>query len=95
MTPHPNPYPTPATRSPNQHPRTKQEPVPEDTEPRPAIEILRQIKSKELDAKSLTPDDRRVCVQHLLGEGLSNAEMAHLLGCHDRTIERGVPAHRD
>lgn len=70
---------------------SKSEPIKEaveNHEERSAIDILRLIKSQEVDAKTLKPDDRRTCVVHLLGEGLSTSEIAHLLRCHDRTIER-------
>jgi hypothetical protein len=60
----------------------------ENPEERSAFDILRLIKSQELDPKTLKPDDRRTCVLHLLGEGLSTSEIAHVLRCHDRTIER-------
>jgi len=60
----------------------------ENPEERSAIDILRLIKSQELDAKSLKPEDRRTCVLYLWGDGLSTSEIAHLLRCHDRTIER-------
>lgn len=60
-----------------------------------AMEILQRIKVHDLDPKTLGAAERRLCVVHLIGEALSNSEMAHLLKCSDRTIERDRREIRD
>ncbi|MBS0189672.1 MAG: hypothetical protein JSR52_00850 [Planctomycetes bacterium] len=60
-----------------------------------AMEILQRIKVHDLDPKTLGAVERRLCVVHLIGEALSNSEMAHLLKCSDRTIERDRREIRD
>lgn len=59
----------------------------EQTE-RSAIETLRAIKAGDVDSKLLNPQTRRACVTHLIFEGLTSSEIAHLLKCSERTIER-------
>ncbi|MBL8874168.1 MAG: hypothetical protein JNM86_00050 [Phycisphaerae bacterium] len=68
--------------------RSKSEQGTDTCDSRSAIELLRLIKERELDPKTLNPDTRRICVQHLYTEGLTTSEMAHLLRCNERTIER-------
>jgi hypothetical protein len=81
----------PSKKSTKAERRSKMEPINEtveNPEEHSAFDILRLIKLQELDPKTLKPEDRRTCVLHLLGEGLSTSEIAHVLRCNDRTIER-------
>ncbi len=59
------------------------------------LELLENIKSKKISAKSLSPEDRRQIVAFMAGEGYSNPEMAKLLKVSDRTIERDRKVIRD
>ena len=52
------------------------------------IDMLRKIQARSIDPKSIAKSDRRQLVVVLMADGMSNAEMAELLGVADRTIER-------
>jgi len=67
---------------------TASQSTPEEQPERSAIEIIRAIKAGELESKQLNPQSRRACVTHLIAEGLTSSEIAHLLKCSERTIER-------
>jgi hypothetical protein len=54
------------------------------------IQLLCRIKEGLLTPKSIRTGDRRLCVEHLLGEGYSTAEMAEILGVATRTILRDL-----
>jgi len=55
---------------------------------RNVIDIIRQIKANGLDPNDLSKIERRRCVQHLSGEGLSVPEIAQVMGVSDRTVAR-------
>ena len=59
------------------------------------LNLLRRIQSSELDAKSISADDRRQLVAYLLCEGYATADMAQVLKVSDRTIERDKKAIRE
>jgi len=60
------------------------EPVPT----RNVIDIIRQIKTRDLDPNDLSITERRLCVRHLSGEGLAVPEIAQAMGVCDRTVAR-------
>ena len=55
---------------------------------RSVLDVIGEIKSGKIDARALSPVDRQACVAHLMGEGLSMAEVAKILKRNDRTITR-------
>lgn len=61
---------------------------------RSVTSLLRDIQQGGLDAKSLSLDDRRACVEHLTGEGFSVAEICEILRTPRRTIARDREAIR-
>ncbi|MEM9084167.1 MAG: hypothetical protein AAGB34_11270 [Planctomycetota bacterium] len=64
-------------------------PQPGGTEERGVLQIIRAIKSGELNPGKLSSDERRLCVQHFLYiEGLGVMEIALILHVSDRTIRR-------
>lgn len=67
----------------------------ESSEGPKALMLLQEIKAGHLDPKSIRPVDRGVLVSVLMAEGQSTAEMAHLLGVSDKTIERDKKAIRE
>ncbi|MBB6429104.1 hypothetical protein [Algisphaera agarilytica] len=58
------------------------------SDPRNVLDLLRDLKQKRLNPKDLAVEERRACVAHLGGEGVSVPEMAALLTCSERTIAR-------
>lgn len=52
------------------------------------LDIIRKIKAGQLVPNSLSDEQRRMCVEHLTAEGLTVSEMAQILGCVNRTIQR-------
>lgn len=60
----------------------------------PVLAIIAKIKDKTLEPRTLSPDDRRRCVEMLYGEGYSTAEMAQILKRDERTIKRDIAAVR-
>ncbi len=52
------------------------------------IDLLRKIQAGSVDPKAISKIDRQQLVVVLMADGMSNAEMAQLLGVTDRTIER-------
>jgi len=52
------------------------------------LALLQKIKKGSVDPKSISPVDRQWLVMFLTAEGQSVAEIAHLLGVSDKTIER-------
>lgn len=52
------------------------------------IDLLRKIQAESVDPKAISKIDRQQLVVVLMADGMSNAEMAQLLGVADRTIER-------
>ena len=72
-------------------PRPKRRRLPRNTpppEPPSVVEMVQRLRAGEADAKALSPENRRRCVQYLGVEGLSVPEMAQLMGCSDRTSAR-------
>ena len=56
---------------------------------RGVLELIAGIKSGTINPKgSISPEERRACVEYLLSEGLSVVEIAKLLSVTDRTIRR-------
>jgi hypothetical protein len=54
--------------------------------------LLEKIKKREIDPKSLSPEQRRNLVLILMDQGLSTAQIAQTLKVVDRTIERDKKA---
>lgn len=59
------------------------------------LDLLGSIRSGQTAGRSLSPETRRLCVEYLAAEGVSNAEMAQLLDVTDRTIRRDREANRE
>lgn len=57
---------------------------------RPVLDLLAGIKSGAIAARSLSVDARRRCVECLMSEGMTTAEIAKLLERDDRTIRRDM-----
>lgn len=56
--------------------------------PRSATEIISRIKTGKTDPRLLNTDSRQRCVEYLLLEGVTIAEIAQILKCSERTIGR-------
>ena len=52
------------------------------------LDLLEKIQRKKLDPKALSLSQRQPLVDFLAGEGHSTAEIAKILHCSDKTIER-------
>ena len=52
------------------------------------IRLIREIKAGTLRGRMLAPADRQRCVEHLGIEGMSNPEIAEILGVSERTVIR-------
>jgi hypothetical protein len=59
-----------------------------ETPERSVLDMITQIRSGDLDPKTLAPADRQACVAHLCAEGLCVPEIAQFLKHSDRTITR-------
>ncbi len=69
-----------------------EQPVHEDE---PVLALINQIKEGQLQAKTLSAEDRRRCVEVLRGEGYSHAEIAQILQVSERTIHRDIQQIRE
>lgn len=79
----------PATPAPPESPESISSPGAADSPPqRGVIDILGQIKARELNPQALSKTERKLCVQHLSAEGLAVPEVAQVLGVAERTIAR-------
>lgn len=58
--------------------------------PRGPITLLREIQQKALSPKNLNGKDRLACVEYLVGEGRSVAEIAELMQVVVRTVQRDL-----
>lgn len=56
----------------------------------PVLTLIAKIKNREMQASSLSMDDRRRCVEVLRTEGYTLAEIAQILGRNERTIRRDM-----
>jgi transposase-like protein len=61
---------------------------------RSVLSIIRDIHQGAIEAKNLTPETRRRCVEHFTGEGYSVADIAEILKVTERTIGRDRAAIR-
>ncbi len=59
----------------------------EDT---PVLELIKRIKNKQLQPKTIGPEDRRRCVEVLRSEGYTLAEIGQILSVSERTIQRDI-----
>lgn len=66
----------------------KKAPGQDDKPQRSVLELVREIKERRLSGKSLTPEDRRRCVEYLIAESLPVPEIAEMMDVDDRTIQR-------
>ncbi len=55
---------------------------------RSVLDLIRGLQSGSTSGASLTPGDRRRCVEHLSAEGYSAAEISDILKVSQRTIAR-------
>ena len=53
-----------------------------------ALDLMRQIDSGKINPTTLSKESRLACVEVLLLEGYSVAEIAQILRCSDRTVRR-------
>ena len=65
------------------------------SEDRSPIAILRDIQQGALSPKSLPGETRRACVEHLIAEGYSAAEVAEILDVSTRTAFRDLSRIRE
>ena len=63
--------------------------------PRGPITLLREIQQKSLSPRHLSAADRRLCVEHLTGEGYSMPEVAEILQVSARTAQRDLARIRE
>lgn len=61
----------------------------------PVLALIHQIKEGKLQAKKLSAEDRRRCVEVLRAEGYSHAEIAQILQVSERTIHRDIQQIRE
>jgi transposase len=52
------------------------------------LNIIQRIKDRTVEPKSLDKETRQGCVEVLIGEGYSQAQIAQILKCSDKTIHR-------
>lgn len=62
---------------------------------RPILSIIQKIKTGEIDPKGLLRDVRRQCVEALLFEGYSVAQIAQILSCSEKTVRRDIDILQD
>jgi transposase-like protein len=55
---------------------------------RPIVEVIRSIQQRSVDPKTLSKEDRILCVRYLLQEGVPISDIAAILKCDDRTVYR-------
>lgn len=56
-----------------------------------ATVLLQKIKSNEIDAKTLSSEERQACISLLvIGEGFAHAQAAQVLCCSEKTIQRDI-----
>ena len=55
---------------------------------RGALELLRKVRSREVQPADVSPEERRVCVAYLRLEGYTQEEMAEIFQVHRQTIAR-------
>jgi len=69
-------------------------PIPDNTiirtdhDNRSVLDLIRDIKSKAIEPRSISVADRQACGEHLLSEGFTIAEIATIFNRNDRTIMR-------
>jgi predicted DNA-binding protein (UPF0251 family) len=55
---------------------------------RGALDLLRKVRSREVQPVDVSPEERRVCVAYLRLEGYTQEEMAEIFQVHRQTIAR-------
>ncbi|MDD5670046.1 MAG: ECF-type sigma factor [Candidatus Omnitrophica bacterium] len=63
-------------------------PSPKEPSEIPILTIIQQIRDKQLDPKLLSTEECVQCTEALMFEGYSEAQIAQVLGCSQRTIKR-------
>jgi|GEM_PF-5429201 len=58
----------------------------------PLPELLRKIKDGTIKGRDLPPLVRQECVEALIFEGFSNAQIQSVIGCADRMLRRDIEA---
>jgi transposase len=69
------------------------EDVPDDAQER-TLTLLHKIQTGLMDPKCLRIEERHLIVCYLMADGYCTAEMAQIVGCSERTIERNKKAIR-
>lgn len=65
-----------------------------NSDDRSVLSLIRGIQQGAIEASSLAIEDRRQCVEHLMIEGYTVAEIAEILKVTDRTIARDKATNR-
>lgn len=60
----------------------------DDTSDRTVLALIRDLRSGAVSGNNLSTGDRQRCVEHLIAEGLSSAEIADILKVTERTVYR-------
>jgi hypothetical protein len=69
--------------------------MPDEPDHLTVLDTIRAVKSGQVNPRNVSAEDRRLCVAHLTGEGLSVAEIAQVLRVSVRTIARDRRAIHD
>ena len=64
-------------------------------EARAVRDLLRQVRSQEIDPSKIDPHERRACVAYLRLEGYTQEEIGQIFGVHRQTIARDEKALRE
>jgi len=67
-----------------------QEPMPSESQRKPVLEIIQQIKDGKLDPTTLDKEERQSCLSTMLAEGLNAPTLAQILRVSDKTIRRDI-----
>jgi hypothetical protein len=62
---------------------------------RSALDLIRQLKAGVINGKALSREERQLCVEVLLSEGYTQAKLAAIFECTDRTIRNDLEVIRE
>ena len=57
---------------------------------RTTISLIRDLQTRSISGRQLSPKQRQVCVERLYLEGMHKSEIAELMGMSDKTIYRDI-----
>ena len=52
------------------------------------LNVIQRIKDRTIEPKTLDKETRHGCIEVLIGEGYTQAQIAQILKCSDKTIHR-------